>query len=57
MVSNLYHARLKTFKRLTIFLTLMFSVMFMITFSNIPKTQGNRYMEQRKERGQNPAVI
>ena len=35
MVSNLYHARLKTFKRLTIFLTLMFLVMFILDIINI----------------------
>ncbi len=35
MVSNLYHARLKTFKRLTIFLTLMFLAMFIFNIINI----------------------
>lgn len=35
MVSNLYYARLKTFKRLTIFLTLMFLVMFILDIINI----------------------
>ena len=35
MVSNLYHARLKTFKQLTIFLTLMFLTMFIFNIINI----------------------
>lgn len=35
MVSNLYHARLKTFKRLTIFLMLMFLAMFIFNIINI----------------------
>lgn len=34
IVFNLYHARLKTFKRLTIFLTLMFLVMFIFNIVN-----------------------
>ncbi len=35
MVSNLYHARLKNFKRLTIFLTLIFFIMFILNILNI----------------------